>query len=396
MELDLTWLLLALPLAFVGGWLASRFDTRQWRIETRSAPKSYFKGLNFLLNAQQDEAIDAFIEAVQQDPDTTELHFALGNLFRGRGDYDRAIRVHQHLLQRADLSRADHERAQHALSQDFTKAGLLDRAEASLRLLMGTPYESEAQVMLLALYERTSDWPHAIEVAGQLETANRGSFKNRIAHYLCEMASEALKKQQPDMARGHLEQAIATHPESARARLDLAQLLESQSALSEACAQLQQLAQLAPAALPLAATRLAHLARLTGREAETRERLLQAQAKRPSMDYVEALASLIPPDDTAALSALHLDHLRTEPSLVVATRWLALTPAATGDCLCGTDTPAPTSHLPTDVTKALQVAAAPLTRYRCAACGFEARTHFWQCPGCQTWDSYNPRRVEEL
>ena len=98
MEFDLTWAFLALPVAFAAGWLASRFDLHQWRAESRSAPKSYFKGLNYLLNEQQDQAIDAFIEAVQQDPDTTDLHFALGNLFRRRGDYDRAVRVHEHLL----------------------------------------------------------------------------------------------------------------------------------------------------------------------------------------------------------------------------------------------------------------------------------------------------------
>jgi tetratricopeptide (TPR) repeat protein len=105
MEFDLSWILLGLPLAFVLGWLASRFDLRQLRMENRRAPKAYFKGLNFLLNEQQDQAIDAFIEAVQNDPDTSELHFALGNLFRRRGEYDRAVRVHEHLLSRGDLPR---------------------------------------------------------------------------------------------------------------------------------------------------------------------------------------------------------------------------------------------------------------------------------------------------
>ncbi|MBA4256782.1 MAG: lipopolysaccharide assembly protein LapB [Polaromonas sp.] len=385
MELDLTWVLLGLPLAFVGGWLASRFDIRQWRMENRSAPKSYFRGLNFLLNEQQDEAIDAFIEAVQQDPDTTELHFALGNLFRSRGDYDRAVRVHQHLLQRADLSRADHERAQHALSLDFTRAGLLDRAEASLRLLLGTPYESEAQVTLLALYERTSDWAHAIEVARQLESANRGSFKSRMAHYHCELAADATQKNQPIEARTHLEQALAICPESARARLALAQWLEDRSAPNEACAQLEALAQHSPGALPLAAMRLAKLSARVGRQAQAQVCLSQAQAQRPSLDYVEALASLLPADDLAAQSALCLDHLRQEPSLVVATRWLDLQSASQ-----------PGQALPAEVTQALQKATTPLKRYRCAACGFEAGIHFWQCPGCQTWDSYSPRRVDDL
>ena len=147
MDFDLSWLLLGLPLAFVLGWLASRFDLRQLRLENRQAPKAYFRGLNFLLNEQQDQAIDAFIEAVQNDPDTSELHFALGNLFRRRGEYERAVRVHEHLLSRGDLSRADRHRAQHALALDFLKAGLLDRAEEALdrlqrfreRAMLGEP-----------------------------------------------------------------------------------------------------------------------------------------------------------------------------------------------------------------------------------------------------------------
>mgnify|MGYP000665068008 CR=1 FL=1 len=149
MDFDLTWILLGLPVAFVLGWLASRLDLRQLRIENRQAPKAYFKGLNFLLNEQQDQAIDAFIEAVQNDPDTSELHFALGNLFRRRGEYDRAVRVHEHLLSRGDLSRTDRERAQHALALDFLKAGLLDRAEDALQRLEGTPFEAPARLALL-------------------------------------------------------------------------------------------------------------------------------------------------------------------------------------------------------------------------------------------------------
>ena len=145
MEFDLSLILLALPVAFVLGWMASRFDMRQLRMENRQAPKAYFKGLNFLLNEQQDQAIDAFIEAVQNDPDTSELHFALGNLFRRRGEYERAVRVHEHLLSRGDISATDHQRAQHALALDYLKAGLLDRAEDALLKLEGKPFENEAR-----------------------------------------------------------------------------------------------------------------------------------------------------------------------------------------------------------------------------------------------------------
>ena len=226
MDFDLSWILLGLPLTFVLGWLASRFDLRQLRIENRRAPKAYFKGLNFLLNEQQDQAIDAFIEAVQIDPDTSELHFALGNLFRRRGEYQRAVRVHEHLLSRGDLSLADRQRAQHALALDFLKAGLLDRAEAALLKLEGTPFESQARLALLANYERSRDWPQAAEIAHQLAKAKQGNFNGRLAHYLCEQAAACVASEHPQEALTLLQEAIDTAPGAPRPRIDLAQLLE--------------------------------------------------------------------------------------------------------------------------------------------------------------------------
>src|ERR1700739_3538809 len=191
MDFEYQWLLLGLPLFFILGWLGSRFDLRQMRRESRESPKAYYKGLSLLLNEQQDKAIDAFIEAVQNDPDTSELHFALGNLFRRRGEYEGAVRVHEDLLSRDDLSKADRHRAQHALALDFLKAGLLDRAEEALRKLEGTAYESQALLALLAIYERTRAWPNAAEIAKKLEASDQGNFSGRVAHYLCEQAQTA-------------------------------------------------------------------------------------------------------------------------------------------------------------------------------------------------------------
>ena len=147
------------------------------------SPKAYFKGLNLLLNEQQDKAIDAFIEAVQRDPDTLDLHFALGNLFRRRGEYERAVRVHQHLLGRADLPQGERDRARHALAQDFMKAGLFDRAEEAFAGLEGTSFDTEARLALLNLHERSRDWRAAVDIAQKLERSGTGSFASRIAHY---------------------------------------------------------------------------------------------------------------------------------------------------------------------------------------------------------------------
>ena len=257
MDFDLTWILLGFPVAFALGWLASRLDVRQLRIENRQAPKAYFKGLNFLLNEQQDQAIDAFIEAVQNDPDTSELHFALGNLFRRRGEYERAVRVHQHLLSRGDLSADDGHRAQHALALDYLKAGLLDRAEEALLKLEGTRFEAQARLALLANYERSRDWEPAALVAQKLENAGQGSFKGRLAHYLCEQANALTLA--PDRAQALLKQAMATAPDAARPRIELAELQHQQGNTSQAIATLKEAVDAAPAAVALIAPRLASI-----------------------------------------------------------------------------------------------------------------------------------------
>ncbi len=391
MEFDLSWLLLGLPAAFVLGWLASRLDLRQLRIENRQAPKAYFKGLNFLLNEQQDKAIDAFIEAVQNDPDTSELHFALGNLFRRRGEYERAVRVHEHLMSRADLSRDDRDRAQHALALDFLKAGLLDRAEEALRKLEGTAFEGQARLALLAIYERSRDWPQAVGISQKLDETGQASFGGRRAHYLCEQATSHVAAGRDADAKPLLEEAVSTSPDAPRPRMELAALHMRQGRAQDAWEQLRVLAATNALTLPLFATALVDAADASGHIEEARTLLMGSYEQSPSLDIAEALvrARAVPPGAQPAVEGdsqvndWYAEHLRREPSLVAAARWLAREKLQH-------------EQLHPHVQRALDHAAKPLLRYRCAACGFEAQRHFWQCPGCQAWDSYPPRRVEEL
>ena len=377
MDFDLSWILLGLPVAFVLGWLASRLDLRQLRIENRQAPKAYFKGLNYLLNEQQDQAIDAFIEAVQNDPDTSELHFALGNLFRRRGEYERAVRVHEHLLSRGDLSRADRERAQHALALDFLKAGLLDRAEEALRKLEGTAFETQARLALLAIYERSRDWAQATDIARRLETGSEGTFTTRIAHYLCEQAAQA----SDEAAEPLLRQAMTVAPDAPRARMELAAMQTRAGKHDAAMKTLMGLANRSPASIPLMAARLADAAMTSGQQEQVMQVLQTSYELHPSLDVLDAIAAL--EADPQAARAWYMRHLEREPSLVAASRWLASEKLEHEQ-----------AH--PYVQNALEHAVKPLRRYRCAACGFEAKQHFWQCPGCQAWDSYPARRVEEL
>jgi lipopolysaccharide biosynthesis regulator YciM len=368
MDLDWQWLLIVPAVAFALGWLASRLDLRQWKRSDRDAPKAYFKGLNLLLNEQTDKAVDAFIEAVQHDPDTSELHFALGNLFRRRGEFERAVRVHQHLLQRGDLSQADRQRAQHALANDFMKAGLFDRAEEAFRALQGTPFATEARLALLGLFERSRDWRAAADIATQLEQTGTGSFAKRVAHYQCEIALEADARGDTAAAEAALAAARQVAPQAVRPLIQQAQRLARLGQAAAAFELGNTLRQLNPEALVRIAGDYVAWAQGCGQQAAARD----------------ALEQLYTPGRSARLPEL----LRTQPTL-----------SAAQDLL---DTPSdqwPESareSVRLGVRDAVSRAARPLQRYRCAACGFEAQRYFWQCPGCLNWDSFPPQHIESL
>jgi len=400
MDFDPQWLLwLALGLGgggFALGWLASRLDARQYRRERQESPKVYYKGLNLLLNEQHDKAIDAFIEAVQQDPDTSELHFALGDLFRKRGEYERAVRVHQHLLGRADLSKAERDQAQHGLAQDYMKAGLFDRAEAAYQALAGTSFDTEARLALLDLHERSRDWRAAAAVAALLEQSGSGSFASRIAHYHCELALEADASGQRDAADVELALARDAAPSDARPLVLSGELAGARGDHGAALGWWNTLMSVRPAAFNLVAKRYATSARHAGDTAAL-SRLQALYDKAPTLDLLQAITTLLP-DDTTRRERL-LAHLCEQPSLGAAQALLA---AASGDAAAASSPPIPgtspglAANEAAAVRDAVRRAARPLHRYRCAACGFEAEHYFWQCPGCLGWDTYPPRRLEDL
>lgn len=386
MDFDLQWLLLGLPVAFALGWMASRLDFRQWKREQRESPKAYFKGLNFLLNEQQDKAIDAFIEAVQHDPDTSDLHFALGNLFRRRGEYERAVRVHEHLLNRADLPAAERDRAQHGLAQDYMKAGLFDRAEEAWKALEGTAFDTEARLALLTLHERSRDWRAAVEDANKLErSGGTGSYASRIAHYWCELALEADGRGQVADGDEALRKARDAAPQAARPLVLAGERARVAGNYVQAVQAWHQLLVTHPHAFALVARDYASSAIEAGVGPQAFAELQALYEKAPSLDLLAAIGLL----DAQASSQRRrvADHLQKYPSLSAARELLKLRAAE-----CGSrEDPDGQS-----IESAIAHAAKPLQRYRCAACGFEAQYYFWQCPGCLNWDSYPTQRLEDL
>jgi lipopolysaccharide biosynthesis regulator YciM len=386
----LLWVPVAFGVGFALGWLASRLDGRQWRREQNDSPKLFYKGLNLLLNEQHDKAIDAFIEAVQHDPDTSELHFALGNLFRKRGEYERAVRVHQHLLGRADLAKIDRDQAQYGLAQDYLKAGLFDRAEAAYQALAGSAFDTESRLALLDLHERSRDWRAAVEVAEQLEQSGSGSFASRIAHYWCELALEADAAGQPAVADAAVAKAREAAPVDARPLVLAGERAAARGQHAEALRLWNTLMAVRPAAFNLIAKRYATSARAAGESAAALERLQALYDKTPTLDLLETIAAL-QPDDGARREHL-LAHLREHPTLAAAQALLAR-PAAAAATADGAGLGASEAGA---IRDAVRRAARPLHRYRCAACGFEAEHYFWQCPGCLGWDTYPPQRLEDL
>src|SRR5512140_796993 len=230
MDFDLWWLLPIPALFFAMGWIAARIDIKHLLRESRALPLTYFRGLNFLLNEQPDKAIESFIEVVKVDPQTIDLHFALGSLFRRQGEVERAIRMHQNLLDRPDLAADKRQAATFELAQDFHRAGLLDRAEELFAKLEGSPFEHGSLGFLLSIYEQEKDWPKAIGVTRRMEAIAKQPYYREIAHYDCELAQAALLRADFAAARGFVEQALAEYKACARATMLLGDIEAQQGA----------------------------------------------------------------------------------------------------------------------------------------------------------------------
>lgn len=375
------WFLLLLPTAFGMGWLASRFDFRQMRLQNRRKPNAYFRGLNHLLNDRQEEAMQCFVQAVQNDPDTPELQFVLGNLFRKRGEYTRAVRTHQHLLARSDLRKADRQRAMHGLAVDYATAGLLDQAEIHLHQLNGTAFARQGRLALLKIYERLRDWEQAGAIATELADAGEPEYQLRLVHYLCEQAGErAGSGQSYRQAESILQRAMQIMPQAPRPVIELGRLYLRHQQLEKAWQAFQYLADNAPQALPLVAEEFAQTAIDANCQVQARETLRNAYQSSASIDLLDALIAV---DGEESARAHLLEHLRRVPSLAVAQKW-----ARAQNLIDSSDFP--------EVKATVDKAIRPLLRYRCTNCGFEGDRHYWHCPGCQAWDSYPAMRVEEL
>ncbi|SCU75481.1 Tetratricopeptide repeat protein [Cupriavidus necator] len=407
-----TWWLLALPLVFGLGWMAARFDVRQLISEQGALPRSYFKGLNFLLNEQPDKAIDAFIEVARLDPETTELHFALGALFRRRGETERAIRVHQNLATRPDLPEPEREHALFELGEDFLRAGLLDRAEESLRRLMSGPYAVSAKRVLLELYEVEKEWQKAIEAARELQTLEQMSYSLQIAQFCCELAQDALQRKRPEDAVKWLNQAVAENPANVRAPILLGDVAAAAGDARAALGHWLGIERQDASFLPLVADRVVNAyasLQEEGAALEWLRGLLKGKLAPEVLDT--AYKAELDVNGPEAAARLMREQLRRQPTLLALTKYFeaqaaVVAAAAASAQPAGADAPAEgaegndgngeQAQETTAIRDLLQLRTRNLARYTCRECGFRARLFYWQCPGCNRWETYAPRRSETL
>ena len=386
MEIEYWWLLV-LPLFFALGWFAARIDIKQLLSESRALPLSYFKGLNFLLNEQPDKAIEAFIEVVKVDPQTIELHFALGGLFRRRGEVERAIRMHQNLVERPDLASGQKLVALFELAQDYFKAGLLDRAEELFLKLETTSYAEQALRFLLEIYEQEKDWHKAIGIAGKLETVTGRSHQKEVANFCCELALNELMHTRPEAARPHLAQALAHHRLCVRANMLLGDLEIAAKRPEAAIEAWKRIESQNPQYLALVAERMFNAYKQRGKLVEGVNLLRGYLAKYPSLDLLNVVfQGTLETQGTEPAYKLARDELRRMPTLLGLDKLLE----------------AQMMEAPLDRRRDLELVkelvnqhTRSLAMYKCDNCGFRARQYYWHCPACAAWETYSPRRTEE-
>jgi lipopolysaccharide assembly protein B len=383
-----TWWLLGIPIFFGLGWIAARVDIKQLVSESRSLPRGYFKGLNFLLNEQPDKAIDAFIEIVTLDPETVELHFALGNLFRRRGEIERAIRVHQNLLARPDLPLEYQIHSQYELGQDYLKAGLLDRAEETFNYLVETQYAAQARRALLEIYQREKEWIRAIDAARALQESGAGGRQKEIAQFYCELAQDELVHTHPDAALSMLEKALAADRNNVRATMLTGDVFMANGDAEGALLAWRRVEHQSVPHVALVAQRLMDGYRAVGRPQEGVNLLKNYLAEAPSIDLLEVVfKAVLELDGVDAANQLVSDELRRTPTL------LGLDKLLEARLMDARPEVRPELSL---VKNLVHGYAQKLARYQCTHCGFKARQFYWQCPGCSHWETYPPRRTEEL
>jgi lipopolysaccharide biosynthesis regulator YciM len=376
------WLLL--PLAAVLGWVAAhRSRGKPGSCSDSILGSDYIKGLNYLLNEQQDKAIDVFIRMLEVNSDTVETHLALGNLFRKRGEVDRAIRIHQNLIARSSLSSEQRTDALLELGQDYMRAGLFDRAEGLFKELIGSnAHLSSVLPLLLDIYQQEKDWENAIAIADQMGFVGEQPARSVIAQFYCELAENARARDNEDEALRLLSKASEFNPHCARARLVRGNIARQKGEYQNALAAYEQVAEQDIELLPeiLDAMHACHIE--LGTVDRMIEYLQKAITRYAGISPILTLAEIMDNENgTESAAEFIAGELGKRPSVRGLSRFIDLS-------LSRSEGAAHENLLILKNMTDQLLENKPV--YKCHDCGFNGRTLHWQCPGCKHWNTIKP------
>ncbi|MGO9935825.1 MAG: tetratricopeptide repeat protein [Steroidobacteraceae bacterium] len=373
----LTWVLVLA--ALVLGILAGHFGWgKRWPRSLSNLHPDYLTGLDYLVTEQPDRALDMFLKLMDTNADTIETHFALGSLYRRRGEVERAIRIHQNLLARGELASEHREQALLALAQDYLRAGVLDRAEGLFQQVSEVArLRVSALDALRGVYERQHDWQQALGTYRQLAGIEAAPARSVAAHYLCELATVAIERGDISAARALLRDARAEAAPFPRAALLRAQIAEREAQPDLAVRLLRQALTESPTLLQ---EQLPHLLKLVGsaqRDGILAELVAQAEAR----DFGElkrlVFAAIAAGLGTAAPLRASIERVFSQDAALQAV-WL--------------DAPAQSERIAQEIGALL----AQAEKYRCNECGFAGRSFYWHCPACHSWDSFEAYAIVKL
>lgn len=381
---DILWLLL--PLAAACGWWWARYSFKTRPIQRRSSYSDYFKGLNYLLDDKPDQALEVLARVAETERDIVEAHLTLGNLFRRRGEVDRAIHIHHNLVQRQNLTTAQHQQALLELAEDYMKAGLFDRAEMIYHSIIEQTEQTEhtavALHQLIQLYEQEKDWHQALSHCDLLEQMTGQVRKTAAAHYCCEIAEQLLTDDQIKQAINALQTALQRDSSCTRANLLKATIAIERKDYHAAIKALQKVPQQKPEFLLECIEPLKLCYQSNGQIDILIQYLLEQHQKYHNGRITAAVADLIMEYQglTAALDFLE-QQVQQKPSFIGLRRMVELKLERDG------------SNAQSDLRALYRTSRDMLddaARYRCDNCGFILRTLNWHCPSCKEWDSIKP------
>lgn len=380
------WQLILIPALFLAGWWCRGIDARQHQ-NSNERQKNYVRATSLLISGQTDKAIDAFVEVVRLDPEQLELYHSLGKLFRERGEFERAIRLHRHIFNRDDLPREERTLALKELAEDYFQAGLFDRAEAAFRRLSTVPSEHLFALRhLLKIYVIEHEWASATEVARLLESQAGESHHEEIAHFYCERIEVALKRHQYEEAQALVNEVLPLSDATPRVGIVGAQVALSLGDTAKGVELLESVAQQFPAYVPLFVGQLADAKMKLGEQTAALTLLSEVATSTHSIDAMEAAMvrySQWKGPEYAKTEALKF--LKQQPTLTIFSHVMQLRAQSQSE----------DNEETTLLANTLKQHARRLSRFQCAKCGFLASSFSWHCLGCGAWDSFPPRRIEE-